>query len=84
MLNVHLPDGSTKQYDHWVTPRDVAGEIGPGLGRAALAAEIDGQIVGLDARLPAQGDVSLRLLTEKDPQALDVVRRSSVTSWHGR
>jgi threonyl-tRNA synthetase len=76
MLKVALPDGTEKQYDTAIRPADIAAEIGPRLAKAAVAAEVDGQVVGLDARLPAQGAVKLRLLTRKDPAALDVMRHS--------
>ncbi len=76
MLNVHLPDGSTKSYDHPVTPRDVVAEIGPGLAKASLAAQVDDAVVGLDYQLPDVGDVQLRVLTKKDPESLGVMRHS--------
>ncbi|MDP7205124.1 MAG: TGS domain-containing protein, partial [Pirellulaceae bacterium] len=59
MLTVGLPDGSEKQFDQVVTAGDVAADIGPGLAKAALAAEIDGTIVGLDVPLPEEGQVAL-------------------------
>lgn len=76
MLKVQLPDGSTRQYGEAITPGDIAAEIGPGLAKAAIAAELDGAIVGLDHRLPDAGEVQLRLLTRKDPAALSVMRHS--------
>lgn len=76
MLQVRLPDGSDKQYDRPVTPGAVAAEIGPRLAKAALAAEVDGRLVGLDFALPAEGRVELKLLTNRDPEALSVVRHS--------
>lgn len=76
MLKVQLPDGSIRQYSEAITPGDIAAEIGPGLAKAAIAAELDGAIVGLDHRLPAAGEVRLRLLTRKDPAALSVMRHS--------
>ncbi len=76
MLDVKLPDGNLKQYDHPVSPRNVAEDIGPGLAKAAIAAEVDGQVVGLDHPLPAEGEVGLSILTKKDPQALAVIRHS--------
>jgi threonyl-tRNA synthetase len=76
MLTVHLPDGSRKQYDHSLTPGDIAAEIGPGLAKASIAAQIDGQTVGLDTPLPEEGSVELRLLTKKDADALGVMRHS--------
>ncbi len=76
MLKVKLPDGSVKEYSRHVRPCDVAAEIGPGLAKATLAAVVDGKVVGADAALPAQGQVSLRLLTKKDAEALGVMRHS--------
>ncbi len=76
MLQVKLPDGSVKEFSQAVTPADVAAEIGPGLAKAALAAEVDGQVVGLDAALPADGAVELKLFTSKNPEALAVMRHS--------
>ncbi|MCA9099612.1 MAG: threonine--tRNA ligase [Planctomycetales bacterium] len=76
MLSVHLPDGSVRKYDHDVRPIDIAAEIGPGLAKATLAGEVDGQVVGFDRILPRQGDVKFRLLTKKDPEALAVMRHS--------
>ncbi|MCI0491773.1 MAG: threonine--tRNA ligase [Planctomycetes bacterium] len=75
-LTVILPDGSRKQYERPVTPYDVAAEIGPGLAKAAVLAEVDGQPVDLGSPLPRQGDVRLRLLTKKDPESLAVMRHS--------
>ncbi len=76
MLQVALPDGSVREYSSSVTPFDVASEIGPGLAKAAIAAEVDGHVVGLDVRLPREGEVRLRLLTKRDPEALAVMRHS--------
>ena len=76
MLKVKLPDGSIKEYSAPVRAIDVAADIGPGLAKAALAAQIDETIVGADTLLPADGELSLRFLTKKDPEALDVMRHS--------
>jgi threonyl-tRNA synthetase len=76
MLKVKLPDGSVKEYPHSVRPVDVAADIGPGLAKAALLAEVDGQQVDITTPLPEAGEVGLRLLTRKDPAALRVMRHS--------
>ena len=77
MLEVQLPDGSVKSFDASITPRDVAQSIGPKLAQAAMAAEVDGNVVGLDYRLPESGSVRLRILTRRDPEALGVMRHSA-------
>jgi threonyl-tRNA synthetase len=76
MLNVHLPDGSVRSFDQSVSVLGVANEIGPRLAKAALAGEVDGKIVGVDCKLPTSGDVKLRILTNKNPEALAVMRHS--------
>ncbi|HUK22000.1 MAG TPA: TGS domain-containing protein, partial [Gemmatimonadales bacterium] len=57
------------------TGADLARAIGPGLARAALAIRVDGQVWDLSRPLPDGMRVSI--LTDKDPQALDVLRHSS-------
>ena len=76
MLQVTLPDQSVKEFNDSITPRDVAAQIGAGLAKAAVAAAVDGKIVGLDYRLPLDGSVALRILTKKDAEALGVMRHS--------
>ena len=76
MLQVNLPDGSVKEYSHSITIGDIAADIGPRLARAAVAAVVDDQIVGLDTPLPDDGALRLRILTRKDPEALAVMRHS--------
>jgi len=76
MLKVNLPDGSVLEYSRRVRPIDVAADIGPRLAKATVAAEVNGQVVGADSALPEEGDVKIRLLTKKDPEALAVMRHS--------
>jgi threonyl-tRNA synthetase len=76
MVQVRLPDGTEKQFESPATPRDVAADIGPGLAKAALAATVDNQVVGLDFVLPDDTTVELSLLTKKDAAALAVMRHS--------
>ena len=42
MVTVHLPDGSTRQFDHAPTGAEVAADIGAGLAKAAIAMKING------------------------------------------
>jgi threonyl-tRNA synthetase len=74
-LVLTLPDGSEKRYPRGTTPRAVAESIGAGLARAAVAARLDGQIVELDR--PLEGSGPFQILTEKDAEALDVLRHSA-------
>jgi threonyl-tRNA synthetase len=74
-LTITLPDGSTRQVPSGSSARDVAGQIGPGLAKAAVAAKADGQVVDLDR--PLEHDVALEILTRKSPAALGVLRHSA-------
>ena len=74
-VRVTLPDGSQREAPAGTTARQVAEGIGPGLARAALAARVNGEIRDLDR--PLDSDASLAILTEKDPEALELLRHSS-------
>ncbi|MCB6182289.1 threonine--tRNA ligase [Leeia sp. TBRC 13508] len=75
MVSVRLPDGSVRQYDQSVTVADVAASIGAGLAKAALAGVVDGVMV--DTSYLIEKDVSLEIVTEKDPRGLEVIRHST-------
>ena len=74
-LRVILPDGTTREFPAGSTAGDVAASIGPGLARAAVAAVVDGEVV--DLMRPLEGEVRLSILTERDPEALPVLRHSA-------
>jgi len=72
---ITLPDGSQKTFDQPVTVAGVAASIGAGLARAALAGEVDGRLV--DTSHEIHGDARLRIITQKDPEGLEVLRHST-------
>ncbi|AHE68228.1 threonine--tRNA ligase [Legionella oakridgensis] len=75
MPNIKLPDGSTKHFEHPVTVREVAHSISPGLAKAAIAGRVDERIV--DVHYTLTRDCSLLVITEKSPEALDIIRHST-------
>ncbi|HEY9531935.1 MAG TPA: threonine--tRNA ligase [Burkholderiales bacterium] len=75
MPNIRLPDGSSKSFPNPVTAAEIAQSIGPGLARAALAAKVDGKLVDLGFRVESDADVAI--VTERDPEGVDVLRHSS-------
>ena len=75
MLDITLPDGSVRQYPSALSVMDVASSIGAGLAKAALAASVDGRLVDLDHVIDR--NVTLAILTAKDPQGLEVIRHST-------
>ncbi len=72
---VSLPDGSQRVFDHPVTVDEVAGSIGPGLRKAALAARVNGKLV--DTSHVIADDANLAIVTDKDPEGLEVIRHST-------
>ena len=75
MLNITLPDGSQRSFDHPVTVGDVAASIGAGLAKAALAGKVDGKLVDVSHKI--ENDAKLEIVTEKHPDALEIVRHSA-------
>src|SRR6266516_3378991 len=74
-IQVVLPDGSKKALPAGAQGADLAKAIGPGLAKAALAIRVDGEVRDLQRPLP--DGVKVSILTDKDPNALDVLRHSS-------
>ena len=72
---VTLPDGSQRPFDHPVTVDEVAANIGAGLRKAALAGRVDGKLV--DTSYVIDHDAKLAIVTEKDPDGIDVIRHST-------
>ena len=75
MPNVTLPDGTVKSYDQSLTVAEVASSIGSGLAKAAIAGEVDGQLV--DTSFMIEGDSDVAIITNKDEKALEVIRHST-------
>src|SRR5579859_1639624 len=74
-IKIQLPDGSEKSLPKGATALEVANAISPRLASAALAAKVNGTVVDLNR--PIEQDAEVRILTEKDPESLEVFRHSS-------
>ena len=74
-ITVTLPDGSTRELAAGAPVRAVAEAISPGLAKAALAGVIDGTMVDLSA--PLQRDATVRIVTDRSPEALMLMRHST-------
>src|SRR4051794_18891458 len=75
MANITLPDGSVKQLPDGSSVLDLASSIGKRLAQAAVAGKVDGKVVDLATKL--SGDHSVSILTDRDPEALLVLRHST-------
>ncbi len=74
-IHVKLPDGSVKEVPKGTTALDIAKSIGQRLADATLVAKTNGDLI--DVTKPLEKDTDLRLLTDRDPEALEVYRHSS-------
>ena len=75
MPDIRLPDGSVKSFPQPVTVAEVAQSIGAGLARAALAGRVNGKLVDTGYRIAS--DAELQIITERDAEALDLIRHST-------
>ncbi|MBI5272091.1 MAG: threonine--tRNA ligase [Burkholderiales bacterium] len=79
MIKISLPDGSQREYPGPVTVAEVAASIGPGLAKAALGGRIghgaEAKLVDTSHRL--EGDAALAIVTDKDPDGLELIRHST-------
>src|SRR5579871_6731940 len=82
VITLRLPDGTTKQVAEGTRPREVAEGIGKRLAQAAVAAKVNGSVLDLERELSAAlpsgngGEVAFQILTDRDREALDVLRHS--------
>ncbi len=77
MLTLKLPDGSVRQVPEGTRPREVAASLGKRLAQAAIAAKVNDKVVDLDSELrDGNGELSFQVLTDKDKEALAVLRHS--------
>ncbi len=70
MPTISLPDGSRREYSKPIIVAEVAADIGAGLARAALAGKVDGVLVDTSTLL--ESDVLLAIITDRDPEGLDI------------
>ncbi len=75
MPAITLPDGTVRRYDGPVTGTAVAASIGPGLAKAALAMQLDGELADLGREIDR--DVALRFVTRRDEAALGMIRHDA-------
>jgi threonyl-tRNA synthetase len=75
MLQITLPDGSSRVFPGPLTVAEVAASIGPGLAKAALAGKVDGRLVDASHRI--ERDAALAIVTDKDAEGLEILRHST-------
>ena len=75
IMNIYLPDGAKLELEAGATAFDVANTISKGLAKNALAAEVNGKLVDIYA--PVGDNDKVRIITEKDTEALEILRHST-------
>ncbi|MGB2172357.1 MAG: threonine--tRNA ligase, partial [Porticoccaceae bacterium] len=71
---ITLPDGSQREFDSAVSVLDVAADIGPGLAKATIAGEVNGNLV--DACDLIENDANILIITERDAEGVEIIRHS--------
>jgi threonyl-tRNA synthetase len=74
-VTITLPDGSSRAVRAGTPVRDIAAGISPRLADAALAAVVNDRLV--DLSYPLDQDASVRIVTDKSPEALHLYRHST-------
>jgi threonyl-tRNA synthetase len=74
-VTITLPDGKAMTFTRGVTGGEIAAAIGPGLAKAALVLEVDGK--QWDLFRPIEHDAKIRIITKKDPEALELIRHDA-------
>ncbi|MCG3180265.1 MAG: Threonine--tRNA ligase [Phycisphaerae bacterium] len=75
MAKAKLPDGKVMEVPDGASVKDVAAKIGPRLADAAVAAKVDDRLV--DLATPLAGEHEVRIVTPKDPEALEILRHTT-------
>lgn len=75
MIKITLPDGSIKEYEKGITPKEIADSIAISLGKKTIAAVFNDDYIETNRKLEESG--ALRLLTKDDADALDVLNHST-------
>ena len=74
-IKIKLPDGSEREYEKGVSGLEIAGSIGAGLAKAALAIEVDGEVKDLSYKL--EKDADFKIFTFRDNEGKEIFRHST-------
>ncbi len=74
-MKITLKDGSVREYAESMSVNDIAYDIAGGLGRAACAGEVDGEVV--DLRTVIDRDCTLNILTFKEEEGKAAYRHTA-------
>jgi threonyl-tRNA synthetase len=75
LIKVSFPDGAVKEFPMGTTTEDIAASISSGLKKKAIAGKLNGEMY--DLRRPILEDGKIEIVTQEQPEALEVLRHSS-------
>ena len=75
VVQITFPDGAVKEFPSGTTTEDIAGSISSGLKKKALAGKYNGEMY--DLRRPIEEDGAIEIITQDQPEALEILRHSS-------
>ena len=75
MIQITLPDSSTREYGSGVTGREIAASIGKGLAKAAVGVRLNGEVQGLLE--PISDSASIEIITKESKDGLEILRHSA-------
>ena len=74
-VQISFPDGNVKSFDAPPTGLEIAQGISPGLAKRCVVARVNGEL--WDLTRPIEQDASIELVTQSDPEALEVYRHDA-------
>ncbi|MBT3397232.1 MAG: TGS domain-containing protein, partial [Alphaproteobacteria bacterium] len=77
MVAITLPDDSVRDFDGPVSGADIAGAIGPGLAKAAIAVRVDGELWDLSRAIDHDAAVSIVTMRDDDETVFDLLRHDA-------
>lgn len=75
LIQITFPDGAVKEFSKGVTMEEIAASISPGLKKKAYAGKLNGSLI--DLRTPIEESGEIQILTDKDPESLEIMRHST-------
>ena len=74
-IDISFPDGNVKSFEAPPTGLDIAQGISPGLAKRCVLARVNGEL--WDLTRPIEDDASIELVTQDQPEALEVYRHDA-------
>lgn len=75
MINLTFPDGNSRQYAKGITGFEVADSIAKSLAKKAIVIAVNNEL--WDLTRPIETDATIRLITETDEEALEIIRHDA-------